>query len=562
MTLTGSRKAISSGALLCAGFVLLMGCSAADDPTAPLGTEGAEYRGAQPHRPGTRGGQDRGPQHGNGNGHGNGHGNGNGNGNGHGNGHGHGHGHGHGDDCGPGDPGSAGSGTAGGGGTGTGNGGGSPGAGGGSSSAGTTASGGFGTGGTFSTGGAIGTGGFAGGMPAVCGDGYTTWPEQCDDGNDESGDGCSSCVVDERYTCDYYGCRPSACGDGVQDTFADGQGNWAYEECDDVNTASGDGCSSECKLEPNSYCPGAGSPCREVTCGDGNQDAYFVPGSEAPPGSAGSGFGTGGSGGGSSDGRVWIFEGCDDGNPTSGDGCSAECVREPGYVCDGPGQPCRQPSCGDGYRDFIPGDGGIGGSAGTGSVGSAGTGFGGGFGKGGTYEQCDDGNEVSGDGCDATCVVESGYVCPEPGVPCRQPRCGDGYIDYDYGSGTGGSGGGSGDTAGAGSGGFAGTGFGGSAGSSFGESCDDSNDDSGDGCSSECAVEPGYACWYPGEPCRLIVCGDGVVDWTDETCDDGNTVSGDGCSSTCQYEGGFGGSAGAIGTGGSGPIGGGFGGTG
>lgn len=62
-------------------------------------------------------------------------------------------------------------------------------------------------------------------------------------------------------------------------------------------------------------------------------------------------------------------EDCDDGNLTSGDGCSAACYREP--------------RCGDRIRD--------------------------------PYEECDDGNTTDGDGCSATCI--------------REPRCGDGIRD-------------------------------------------------------------------------------------------------------------------------------------
>ncbi len=35
-------------------------------------------------------------------------------------------------------------------------------------------------------------------------------------------------------------------------------------------------------------------------------------------------------------------------------------------------------------------------------------------------KQCDDGNTNNGDGCSKTCMVEFGYVCDEPGKPCRE----------------------------------------------------------------------------------------------------------------------------------------------
>lgn len=69
------------------------------------------------------------------------------------------------------------------------------------------------------------------------------------------------------------------------------------EECDDGNSASGDGCDSTCRVEPNYQC--TLTDC--YLCGNG----YVEP-----------------------------TEGCDDGNFESGDGCSAELCRiERGYRC-------------------------------------------------------------------------------------------------------------------------------------------------------------------------------------------------------------------------------------
>ena len=116
------------------------------------------------------------------------------------------------------------------------------------------------------------------------------------------------------------------------------------------------------------------------------------------------------------------FEQCDDGNTTSGDGCSATCEVEAGWRCDMPNQPCRQPKCGDGLIDWFAGAGGAGGAGGAASAGapaSAGFPGTGGAGNGGWAEQCDDGNATSGDGCDATCSLEAGYSCQMPGQPCK-----------------------------------------------------------------------------------------------------------------------------------------------
>ncbi|HAI98546.1 TPA: hypothetical protein DCL30_03330 [Candidatus Peribacteria bacterium] len=114
-------------------------------------------------------------------------------------------------------------------------------------------------------------------------------------------------------------------------------------------------------------------------------------------------------------------------------------------------------------------------------------------------EECDDGDTDAGDGCSATCTVESGYACVgEPSV-CAL-TCGDGDVDA-------------------------------------GETCDDSNVTAGDGCSAACAVETGYAC--AGTPSTCIpVCGDGLLTGS-EVCDDGNVTAADGCSATCTLESGF-----------------------
>lgn len=55
-----------------------------------------------------------------------------------------------------------------------------------------------------------------------------------------------------------------------------------------------------------------------------------------------------------------------------------------------------------------------------------------------------------------------------------------------------------------------------------GEQCDDGNTTNGDGCSSTCQIE-------------TPVCGNGNLE-AGEQCDDGNTNNGDGCDSNCQFE--------------------------
>jgi len=89
-------------------------------------------------------------------------------------------------------------------------------------------------------------------------------------------------------------------------------------------------------------------------------------------------------------------------------------------------------------------------------------------------EECDDGNNVSGDGCSRNCLIEGAAFC------------GDGIIDP-------------------------------------GEECDDGNNFNGDGCSADCFIE------------TAGFCGDGFID-PGEDCDDGNNFDGDGCSADCFEE--------------------------
>jgi cysteine-rich repeat protein len=188
---------------------------------------------------------------------------------------------------------------------------GAPGAGGlgGSSGSGTKG----GTGGSGAKGGNTGKGGTAGngaggapiggeagtgGMPdeAVCGDGDREGSEECDDHNENSGDGCSASCRSEP--------APATCGDGKKDEA---------ENCDDGNLGAGDGCDSECRKERcgNSHID-AGENCDPPSTGHCTTSCHLV--------SANCG-----------DGEVQADEGedCDDGNEAAGDGCF-ECVEECG----------------------------------------------------------------------------------------------------------------------------------------------------------------------------------------------------------------------------------------
>jgi len=234
-------------------------------------------------------------------------------------------------------------------------------------------------------------------LKAYCGDGSVNYAlgETCDDGNADDGDGCSaSCKVESGFTCTT--AAPSVC-------TAETCGNKriaAAETCDDGNAKAGDGCSATCQLESGFTCPVVGAFCRAV-CGDG-----LTRGSEQ----------------------------CDDGATKSGDGCGATCQLEPGYVCPA-GQSCRKTVCGNKVKEGseqcddtdlsngevdLPFDGCYhciaepNCSAGA-CISACGDG------QRFANEPCDDGNTFDGDGCSATCTIETGYNCTDSNIQSNPP---------------------------------------------------------------------------------------------------------------------------------------------
>ena len=161
--------------------------------------------------------------------------------------------------------------------------------------------------------------------------------------------------------------------------------------------------------------------------------------------------------------RITDKESCDDGNTANGDGCSATCTVETGYVCPNVGLKCEAAKCGDGVL--------------------AGS------------EECEFAPGTTVVGCDANCKITDGYDCDPALHTCAPVVCGDGKVQR-------------------------------------GENCEDGNDLPFDGCY-KCQKEP--AC--TNGLCKGQ-CGDGQK-FAGEACDDGNTRAGDGCSPTCTIETGF-----------------------
>ncbi len=165
------------------------------------------------------------------------------------------------------------------------------------------------------------------------------------------------------------------------------------EACDDGNTNDGDGCASDCTWEI--------------------PDAWTAFGCDAA--------------------HYGARDGCDCGCGAPDPDCASDALSSCEHngcadVLDGPWVPsavdplsCAENTCGDQF----PGE----------------------------VETCDDGNTNDGDGCDALCQVEPGFVCT-PGS-CAPSTCGDAVLDP-----------------------------------WAGELCDDGNDDDDDACTATCALTP------------------------------------------------------------------------
>lgn len=211
-------------------------------------------------------------------------------------------------------------------------------------------------------------------QPARCGDGFIqSGVEACDDGNGDNTDDCPDDVANGG-TCEW-----PYCGDGFIRA--------GVEQCDDGNTLPGDGCNDSCRNEVcgngmvdyNEWCDDGNvndnDDCRNncvlATCGDGvvhNQQSGNEQCDDGPLNSNTQvdGCRTDCRQAYCGDGVTDTNEFCDDGNQTSGDGCSTDCLSDE--------------SCGNRIVDAATG------------------------------EVCDDGNAINDDGCSNDCQSSKGKI--------------------------------------------------------------------------------------------------------------------------------------------------------
>ncbi len=365
----------------------------------------------------------------------------------------------------------------------------------------------------------------------VCGNNVVEGAEACDDGNTSAGDGCSAgCLVEngnpctggdascESGLCDLSSGAPGIC----EATNVCGNGRLeAGEGCDDGGLAAGDGCDASCRVENGDACnDDASGVTGAASCASGVCDVSGgAPGVCEPAGACGNG-------------TLDAGEGCDDGDTDNGDGCNTNCRVEDGLACnDDAAGVVGAASCASGICDATEGGAGIcepGNTCGN-NVLEVG-------------EGCDDGGTTGGDGCSATCRIETSNACntTAPGA-VGDASCESGICDVSAG----------------GAGICENVNTCGNNRLEAGEGCDDGGLVAGDGCNASCEIETGNPCnavvsgavgnascesgicdTSAGDPgtCEAAnECGNNVLE-AGEGCDDGGTLDGDGCSAACGLE--------------------------
>lgn len=236
--------------------------------------------------------------------------------------------------------------------------------------------------------------------PIACGDGVVNTGEECDDGDPDDGDGCSSsCVIEAGYRCEG---SPSVCV-----TICDLSGEYRSPP-PGASTVFRDSeyfyCSSATDFDTAELdCAGLGAnwTLAQIDDADENTAAVQMTGTAVWLGGTdevsegqwlwpdGTVFYDSGTNAEYSNFAVSEPNGAASENclqlATSGTWSDESCASTTGYLCEGP------PTCGNAVIA--------------------------------STEQCDDGNTATGDGCDDLCQVELGYECELPSGDGTESVC-------------------------------------------------------------------------------------------------------------------------------------------
>lgn len=352
-----------------------------------------------------------------------------------------------------------------------------------------------------------------------CGNHNVEPTEECDDGNADAGDGCSSgCMVEDGWSCTPQSVQPTTCDTTCGDGFARG-----IEGCDDGGLEDGDGCSAACTVEAGYACQGDPSVCQTLATCDIVYNGHCY----------------------------WLFD-----QNMNWDSARAHCQASPrfGYLV-AVGDLEEQQFISDlliadtwnglhdqsyeGYFQWVT------------ESGQSAPGFA--YWDGpepnnwGTGEDCVEMAGGNGEWNDISCTSSNHVMCERNWTGAQscckaqeEPGCWDEDIvacvcaqdDYccnirwdslckdeveSFGCGI---------CFGCGDG-----------TTQDGEECDDQNSDNGDGCSELCFEEPGWNCSGQPSACEAA-CGDGIKAGTEE-CDDSNNFDADGCAADCTVEAGW-----------------------
>ncbi|CAD8104716.1 unnamed protein product [Paramecium primaurelia] len=163
-----------------------------------------------------------------------------------------------------------------------------------------------------------------------CNDKVWTYEEECDDGNDDSRDGCTNCKIDEQYSCINILLQPSfcfKCSENCQECqMVESKNLSACIKCHQGYFLLQDKCIQcsekclDCKISASNCISCKYQQNQQGECQLCQNGYYFDQINKKCYSKCGDSFKT-------------IEEECDDGNLLPGDGCNEKCKKEKKFIC-------------------------------------------------------------------------------------------------------------------------------------------------------------------------------------------------------------------------------------